>query len=113
MDDRSIDKPASDGSTGIATSSVPNNIPPPPVPNSLLAPVPGSAPTPTAHVPRVAVIGVHGMPHHDPGATANAMADLLLSLPANDHDAARSFPSFQSVGIQMPLQPFVVYPPAE
>jgi hypothetical protein len=64
-------------------------------------------------LPRVAVIGVHGVAHHDPGATANAMADLLLSLPAEDHDAPRYFPSFQSVGIQVPLQPLAVYPPAE
>ena len=41
------------------------------------------------------------------------MADLLLSLPANDHDAPRYFPSFQSVGIRVPLQPLAVYPPAE
>jgi hypothetical protein len=69
--------------------------------------------TSQANSPRVAVVGVHGVAHHDPGATANAMADLLLSLPANDHDALRYFPSFQSVGIQVPLQPLVVYSPAE
>jgi len=55
-------------------------------------------------VPRVAVIGVHGVAHHDPGATANAMADLLLSLPASDHDAPRYYGSFRSSGIQVPLQ---------
>jgi hypothetical protein len=64
-------------------------------------------------LPRVAVIGVHGVAHHEPGATANAMADLLLSLPAEDHNAPRYFPSFQAVGIQVPLQPLAVYPPAE
>ena len=31
---------------------------------------------------RVAVISVHGAAHHDPGETANAIADLLLSLPS-------------------------------
>ena len=37
-----------------------------------------------AHPRRVAVIGVHGVARHQPGATANAMADLLLSLPSFD-----------------------------
>lgn len=69
--------------------------------------------TSQANTPRIAVVGVHGVAHHDAGATANAMADLLLSLPARDRDARRYFPSFQSVGIQVPLQPLAVYPPAE
>jgi hypothetical protein len=59
--------------------------------------------------PRVAVIGVHGVAHHDPGATENAMADLLLSLPADDHGAARYYDSFRAVGIQVPLQPLLVH----
>jgi len=59
---------------------------------------------PGQHVPRVAVIGVHGVAHHDPGATANAMADLLLSLPADKHDDRRYYDSFRACGIQVPLQ---------
>jgi hypothetical protein len=63
---------------------------------------------------RVAVIGVHGVAHHDPGATANAMADLLLSLPPYDPKKAdipcaqrpeHEFDQFRSVGIHVPLQP--------
>jgi hypothetical protein len=63
---------------------------------------------------RVAVIGVHGVAHHDPGATANDMSDLLLSLPPyNPQNAGlpcrdrpeREFDQFQSVGIHVPLQP--------
>jgi len=63
---------------------------------------------------RVAIIGVHGVAHHDPGETANAMADLLLSLPPFDPKKAdrtcaerppREFDHFDSVGIQIPLQP--------
>lgn len=63
---------------------------------------------------RVAVIGVHGVAHHDPGATANAMADMLLSLPpfdpkkidlSCDKRPEREFEQFQSVGIHVPLQP--------
>jgi hypothetical protein len=57
---------------------------------------------------RVAVIGVHGVAHHDPGSTANAMADLLLSLPAKNHDSPRDYDSFRSVGIQVPLQRLIV-----
>jgi hypothetical protein len=38
---------------------------------------------------RVAIIGVHGVAHHDPGATANDMADLLLSLPSFDPKEAQ------------------------
>lgn len=60
---------------------------------------------------RVAVVGVHGVANHAPGATANAMADLLLSLPATDHNARRYFSGFQSVGLQVPLQPLAVYAP--
>jgi hypothetical protein len=63
---------------------------------------------------RVAIIGVHGVAHHDPGATANAMADLLLSLPPYDPKNAdipcaqrpeREFDQFRSVSIHVPLQP--------
>lgn len=66
---------------------------------------------------RVAVIGVHGVAHHDPGETANAMADLLLSLPPFDPKKAgapcterppREFDHFDSTGLQIPLQPVCV-----
>lgn len=76
---------------------------------------------------RVAVIGVHGVARHEPGATANAMADLLLSLPSFDpktaepkegravcaQNAPREFEPFESVGIQIPLQPVCVKEPWE
>jgi hypothetical protein len=68
---------------------------------------------PNRYVPRVAVIGVHGVAHHEPCATANAMADLLLSLPARDHDDTRYYDSFHSVGIQVPLQRLEVTPLAQ
>jgi hypothetical protein len=72
---------------------------------------------------RVAIIGVHGVAHHDPGETANAMADLLLSLPSYDPrekddqgkdrscgevNSPRKFRSFTSTGIQIPLQPICI-----
>ena len=68
-----------------------------------------NADRPPAQVPRVAVIGVHGVGAHAPGATEDAMADLLLSLPAADRGAPRSYDSFRSVGIQIPLQPLAVH----
>jgi hypothetical protein len=62
---------------------------------------------------RVAVIAVHGVAHHDPGASANAMADLLLSLPSFDlvesgESKKHYFEGFRSVGIQIPLKPIVI-----
>ena len=76
----------------------------------------------SAHPRRVAVIGVHGVARHEPGATANAMSDLLLSLPSFNpktaepkegravcaQNASREFEPFESVGIQIPLQPVCV-----
>jgi hypothetical protein len=65
----------------------------------------------------VAVIGVHGVAHHDPGETANAMADLLLSLPPFKPQEAgtpcekqppREFEHFDSKGLQIPLLPVCV-----
>jgi MFS family permease len=63
--------------------------------------------------PRVAVIGVHGIAHHDPGATANAMADLLLSMPPYDpaepiSTSPKYFTEFRSIGIQVPLRPISI-----
>lgn len=72
-----------------------------------------TAPAPQPHPRRVAVVGVHGVGYHAPGETANAMANLLLSLPAADHDSPRYFSSFKSAGIQVPLQRLAVYAPAE
>jgi hypothetical protein len=66
---------------------------------------------------RVAVIGVHGVAHHDPGETANAMADLLLSLPPFkpqeagtpcENQPSREFEHFDSKGLQIPLRPVCV-----
>jgi hypothetical protein len=64
-----------------------------------------SATVPAAPTPKVAVIAVHGVAYHEPGASANAMADLLLSLPTAPRGAARSYSSFDSQTIHMPLQP--------
>ena len=58
---------------------------------------------------KVAVIGVHGVAHHDPGSTANAMADLLLSLPAEHPGEPRYFDSFTAQGVEIPLRPLAVW----
>jgi hypothetical protein len=68
-------------------------------------------------IPKVAIVGVHGVAHHAPGATAEAMADLLLSLPAvqpdSAEDAPRDFSAFEAVGVHIPLQPLAVYSSGE
>lgn len=79
----------------------------------------GETNSPTSVEPRrVAVIGVHGVAHHDPGETANAMADLLLSLPPFDPTAAekscegrkqRAFEHFDSHGLHVQLQPVCIH----
>jgi hypothetical protein len=79
-------------------------------------------------VPRVAVVGVHGIARHPAGETENAMADLLLSLPVNGRvgdqrpvesnnpgmdwrpDDGRRYGPFKAVGIQIPLQRVRVKP---
>ena len=77
----------------------------------------GPASHPATANRRVAVIGVHGVAHHDPGETANAMADLLLSLPsftpeeagtACENQQLREFEHFDSKGLQIPLKPVCV-----
>ncbi len=68
---------------------------------------------------RVAVIGVHGVAHHDPGETANDMADLLLSLPSfnpkdpNAHCSQReprTFEHFAQKGLQITVEPVCLGP---
>ena len=76
----------------------------------------------SARVPRVAVIGVHGIARHPAGETENSMADLLLSLPkiartadvsleeagckcgGLEPDDGRKYTPFKAVGIHIPLQ---------
>lgn len=60
---------------------------------------------PDRPVPRVAVVGVHGVGAHAADASENAMANLLFSLPAGHSSAHRFFGSFRAVGVQVPLQP--------
>jgi len=61
-------------------------------------------------VRRVAVIGVHGVAHHDAGATANAMADLLLSVPSKNRTRPSSYETFSATGIRVPVQMLQVEP---
>jgi hypothetical protein len=73
--------------------------------------------TPASHlastggrIPRVAIVGVHGVGEHAAGATEDAMANLLFSLPATEPSTSRYFGFFRSVGVQIPLQPVQVKP---
>jgi hypothetical protein len=59
---------------------------------------------------KVAVVAVHGVGVHPPGENQNDMADLLLSLPPRAYTAPRTYEPFQSVGIQIPLEPLRARP---
>src|SRR5712671_1755842 len=55
---------------------------------------------------KIAVVAVHGVGKHLAGETQNAMADLLLSLPARGpYESARNYSEFVSVDLQILLQP--------
>jgi hypothetical protein len=56
---------------------------------------------------RVAIIAVHGVAYHEPGASANAMSELLLGLPAGGR--ARYGP-FAAETVHVPLHPLNVAP---
>jgi hypothetical protein len=75
-----------------------------------MAEAPAVGPVVAPPPPKVAVIAVHGVGYHAPGASANAMADLLLSLPSpltSPMDAPRSYSAFEADTIQVPVQPAV------
>jgi hypothetical protein len=77
-------------------------------------PQPPPAPEPKqagTKVPRVAVVGVHGVGKHSPNATEDALSNLLLSLPVESSDGPRLFNSFRAGGIQVPLQRLAVEKP--
>src|SRR5713226_1277537 len=62
---------------------------------------------------KVALIAVHGVGYHSPGASANAMADLLHYLPTPSVSApgpARTYTAFEADAIHIPLQPVPVTP---
>jgi hypothetical protein len=55
---------------------------------------------------KIAIVAVHGVGKHLAGETQNAMADLLLSLPARGpYESARNYTEFVAVNLQIPLQP--------
>jgi hypothetical protein len=60
--------------------------------------------SPEPHVPRVAVLAVHGIGQHAAGSSEDAMVDLLLALPPAEPDGPRPFGPFRAVDIQIPLQ---------
>lgn len=63
----------------------------------------GAGRTPIA-CPRVAVVAIHGIGHHEAGASANAMANLLLGVHAySDPHGNNPYGSFTETEIQIPL----------
>ncbi len=77
-----------------------------------MAEAPPTGPAAAIPPPKVAVIAVHGVAYHAPGASANAMADLLLSLPnplTNPVGAPRNYSAFETEAIQVPIQPVQVW----
>ncbi|MGB8538695.1 MAG: hypothetical protein WCD57_19890 [Acidobacteriaceae bacterium] len=55
---------------------------------------------------KIAIVAVHGVGKHLAGETQNAMADLLLSLPARGpYESPRNYTEFVSIDLQIPLQP--------
>src|SRR5712691_3581782 len=80
----------------------------------LMVDVPAIPPAASAPAPKVALIAVHGVGYHSPGASANAMADLLHSLPAPPERVsplgpARTYTVFEADAIHIPLQPVRVW----
>jgi hypothetical protein len=71
----------------------------------------GAGATPLA-CPRVAVVAVHGIGHHEAGASADAMANLLLGLNSYlDPPGSNPYGSFTSREIQIPLPGAAVFSP--
>jgi hypothetical protein len=60
---------------------------------------------PTSRSPRVAVIAVHGVGHHDPTAPANAMVELLPSLHLDSSIASPYYEAFLARSLNIPLAP--------
>jgi hypothetical protein len=58
---------------------------------------------------KVAVIAVHGVAYHEPGASANEVSELLLGLPPEDGRA--KYGSFAAETVHIPLHPLDVLRP--
>ena len=56
---------------------------------------------------RVAIVAVHGVAYHEPGASANAMSELLLGLP---EERGAKYGPFAAETVHIPLHPLSVEP---
>jgi hypothetical protein len=54
---------------------------------------------------RIAIIAVHRVAKHVAGETQNSVAEILPSLPSDQPHTKRNYEPFETVGIQIPLQP--------
>ena len=57
---------------------------------------------------KVAVVVVHGVGYHEPGASADAVSELLLGLPAQD---GSTYSAFSAETIHVPLRPLEIRGP--
>jgi hypothetical protein len=57
---------------------------------------------------RIAVIAVHGVAYHEPGATANAVSELLLGLP---EESGAKYGPFEAETVHIPLHPLKIQQP--
>lgn len=73
------------------------------MPNDLAAP-------PKTENKRTAIVAVHGVAYHEPGASANAMSELLLGLP---EQRGATYGPFAAETIHIPLHPLSVEPLVE
>jgi hypothetical protein len=59
---------------------------------------------------RVAIVAVHGVAYHEPGASANAMSELLLGLP---EERGAKYGPFAAETVHIPLHPLKIEQPPE
>ena len=79
-----------------------------------MEPAPAAASTREERRERVAVIAVHGVGKHEPGASAQGMADLLLGINAFTHPEQGSpYHDFSCENIEIPLPGPEVFKPKE
>src|SRR5437660_11229521 len=57
---------------------------------------------------RVAVVAVHGIGDHEPGASAKSIAELLLRLRQGRDDGENRFTSFKRFDVTIPVAPAFV-----
>jgi hypothetical protein len=68
----------------------------------------GNTPIPGERRPRIAVIAVHGVADQKPGASADAVAKLLLTLPPPAAACSARYSSFREISVRIPARPLTL-----